>query len=438
MRVCLIAYDFPPLNSGGSHRPLRFCRYLEENGIEPVVFTLSSYDEGARIDEGLCDKLPPNLEIHRSQMREPSFLESPAFGRYFQLSDSLGRRWEPGLKASLERAWSREPWEAVVVTAPPFSLLRLGAWAAKRFGVPLVSDMRDGWSLWCITPYASWLHYALTRFWEGHWLTRSDAVLVPTLGVLDDMKSQHARLDQRLHYIPNGFDGDISDDVRPLEVLPKDSLTIGYAGSFYFNPYSHKLLHSAWYTKKPYQYLQYVPRLEDWSYRSPLYFLKAIKELFNLDIRWRGKIKLRIAGTQPPAIHRMVEDMEMQDTVDFVGFLAKEDLPSFYEDCDYALSTSIKLENGRDYCIAGKTYECVELGVPMLGFVCEGSQKDFLASSGLAVLFDPDQAKMNAHRLQELIRKGRKFEPNIEFLRQFNPSETTKKLTDVLQGIRRA
>ena len=39
--VFFIAYEFPPLNVGGSQRPLKFVKYLREFGINPIVFCLA-------------------------------------------------------------------------------------------------------------------------------------------------------------------------------------------------------------------------------------------------------------------------------------------------------------------------------------------------------------------------------------------------------------
>ena len=45
MNVLFLVYEFPPLNSGGSHRPFRFSKYLQQFGINPVIITPEVSDE---------------------------------------------------------------------------------------------------------------------------------------------------------------------------------------------------------------------------------------------------------------------------------------------------------------------------------------------------------------------------------------------------------
>lgn len=433
MRLCYIAYDFPPLNSGGSHRPARFCRNFPNLGIQTSVFTLSEYDEGAAIDSSLLSTLPAEITVHRSKMRPPRMTEKGHLGFYLRLVDSYGPRWRASLLAQIDSAWARSAFDVVMVTAPPFSTLGLGVQVARKYGVPLVVDMRDAWSLWCLTPYASILHYWATRYLEQHWLKDASAIIVPTKGVGRDLIAQHPALAEKVCVIPNGFERDTAELLRPISTAPKREYSIGYAGSFYFNPYSHHLIFEPWYRKKPYQYFQYVPRKEDWSYRSPLFFLRALAELFRVAPSWRSRLTFKIAGRQPPAIHKMVDDLGLTECVSFVGFLEKNQLGAFYDSCDFALATAVKVVDGNDYCVAGKTYECFERSLPQLGFVCQGSQRDVLESSGLSVNFDPDRVEDNARLLIQILERGASFVPDVSFLRSFDPSTTSSALAAQLR-----
>lgn len=433
IRVCLIAYDFPPLNSGGAHRPLRFCRYLPEHGVEVTVFSVAEYDLGVNLDQGLLEKLPPQQKVFRSRMRPPRFDESASLGSYLRVVDSYGARWQESLKKQLAEVWAREPFDAVVATAPPFSVLGLGVWASRTFNVPLVADMRDSWSMWCFAPFPSYLHYILTRALEGYWLGQANAILVPTHQVGVDFVSQHPGLAGKIHFVPNGFEEDISDELTEVSVGPQERYVIGYAGSFYYNPYTQGLLSSPWYKKKPYQYLQYVPRFEDWTYRSPYYFLKTLARLFQLWPDYRDRIRFRIAGSQPEAIREMIAQFNLQEQTELIGFLPKSEMANFYQECDFALATSVKVPGGRDYCIAGKTYECYQNSLPILGFVCDGAQRENLSESGFARIFDPDQTDESAEQLHRLFSEGQGFMPNKNYLKHFDPGSTSAELAGILK-----
>lgn len=434
MKVCFVAQEFPPINTGGSHRPSRFCRGLPKHDIEPVVYTVSNHDESHKIDHTLLERLPPTLKIHRSAMRPARFLERPMLGNYLSVLDPIGARWETALVKQLDENWHKDNYVAVFATAPPFSVIRLGAKTATRYGVPLIIDLRDAWSQWCITPYATPIHYYLTRYLEGALLSQAHSIIVPTEQVGVDLAKQHPQLKTKIVFIPNGFEENIVQGLGEVDFSPKRRLIVGYAGNFYFNPISHRLIFDPWYRKKPYQYLQYCPRKEDWSYRSPLYFLLTMKKLFEIEPRWRRRLTLRIAGHQPDVIKQMPRDLGLDSNVEFVGRINKMQMQNFYQDIDFTLSTSVKVLEGRDYCIAGKTYESITHGLPILAFTCEGQQSDFLRLAGVSIHFNPDTPGLNAQKLLHLFENGASFQPNKHFLANFEPNETTRKLANTIKS----
>ncbi len=434
MRTLILAYDFPPLNSGGCHRPLRFARHLSRWGVEPSVLTVSNYDAGLAQDASLLERVPADLPVWRTPLRPPTFLERKVTGYYFRLTEPLGARWQDSAEAAVRALWPEYRWEALLVTCPPFSLLGLASRLARRYAMPLVVDMRDGWSQWCLTPWASRLHYWANCWMERRYLGQAVAVLVPTHQVGRDLERQHGSLLRgRWHYVPNGFEDDLSSQMTSFSAIPKKRVVIGYVGSFYFNPYSHQLIYSAWHRKKPHQFLQYVPRREDWSYRSPLYFFRCLAALFRAQPERREQVVVRIAGKQPAHIRQMAEDMGLADQVEWVGFLKKSDISQFYQDCDFLLSTSVKVEGGEDYCIGGKTYEYFGARKPVLGFVTLGAQREVLQGAGVSELFDPDATEENALRLGSLLDSEKLYQPDRGFLSQFDPSVTVGRVAEIVR-----
>jgi glycosyltransferase involved in cell wall biosynthesis len=380
-------------------------------------------------------QVPTDVPVWRTPLRAPTLLERKVTGYYFRLTEPLGARWQASAEAAVRQLWPEYRWDALLVTCPPFSLLELARRLAARYSMPLVVDMRDGWSQWCLTPWASRFHYWANCWMERRVLRQAAAVLVPTHQVGRDLQRQHGKcLEGRWSFVPNGFDQDLSSSFRPVTVRTKPQVVIGYVGSFYFNPYSHRLIYEPWYRKKPHQFFQYVPRREDWSYRSPLYFFRCLAELFRLEPRRREQITVRIAGRQPDAIRQMADDLGIADRVEWVGFLKKAEIIRFYEGCDYLLSTSVKVEGGEDYCVGGKTYEYFAAAKPILGFVARGAQREVLEGSGLSEIFDPDQTNENAVRLASLLDLPEKiYQPDAAFLSQFDPSVTVRSVAEVLQ-----
>jgi hypothetical protein len=55
-RILIVAHNFPPLASGGVHRPVKFARYLRELGWEVDVLTVKDIRYHA-YDPSLLDEL---------------------------------------------------------------------------------------------------------------------------------------------------------------------------------------------------------------------------------------------------------------------------------------------------------------------------------------------------------------------------------------------
>ena len=53
-KILIVAYEFYPTNTGGSHRPFRIANFLKQNGIEPIVISGK--------DQNLEQNFDPSLE----------------------------------------------------------------------------------------------------------------------------------------------------------------------------------------------------------------------------------------------------------------------------------------------------------------------------------------------------------------------------------------
>ena len=86
-------------------------------------------------------------------------------------------------------------------------------------------------------------------------------------------------------------------------------------------------------------------------------------------------------------------------------------------------------------CIAGKTFEYLATGRPILGIVTEGEQRDFLVSSGAAVVADADDVAASARAIEQVVTG--QFVPATAstFLERLPPCETGRQLADVVRQV---
>ncbi len=443
-----IAYEFPPLNAGGSFRPLKFVKYLKHFGINPIVYTLSqdSYHkvyEHPKVDNSLLQELQENeieivevpsdnvLELYSSNFK---YMWHRCFSVYF---GNHYVKWEKHLLRSIRIAKKKCDPKVIFVTVPPFSMISGALKISKLFDLPLVMDMRDAWSVWNNPSYVSIIHYWVTILIERKLFKRAAYAIGTTEQTIKDWKRLHPSIDSdKFRYIPNGYDSSEEGmEFSKFESIPRsDKFIISYTGDFYYFPKSREAVFTPWWKRKGRRLIQFVPRKEDWLYRSPHFFFKAIRKLIDLKPELKDKLIVKFAGNKPDWFDDMVKEFGLSSIVRHLGFVSHEDSIRILEESDALLLTSLKVIGGEDYFIAGKTFEYIIARKPIIGFVCEGAQKDFLKNSGVAIICDPDKTEESAQKLLTLIEVKQTFSPNNIFLENFHMKKLTKKLADIIKS----
>ena len=292
--------------------------------------------------------------------------------------------------------------------------------------------MRDSFSMWVSQPFGSFFHYKLILKKEREWFNHAYKVLAVTQQMVNDWKSVHKNIPySKYTVIPNGFDKKIS--FSDIIKKPSDkTFTIGYTGSFYYNPASRDLMFKPWYKKHLHHKLQFTPRKEDWLYRSPFFLFKTLAYLFKQKSELKNKIFIKFAGLKPDWFDEMVLSFGIEKNVEHLGFLTFEESVKFQNRCDSLLVTSVKVINGEDYCIAGKTFDYITFGKPILGFVTEGAQKQFLEQSGTGIICDPDDINGSVKILKDIFDNGITLKPNKEFIEKFHRKYLTEQLSELI------
>ena len=444
MNLLMLAFEFPPLGGVGVQRSLKFAKYLPEHGVHPVVVTPDKESIEAVIgparEAALLDELPTATGIERVSCppvrRGGGSRIGDWFHQFFSLGEGLGGAWRGPLLAAWSELVRREKLDAIYVSIPPFSMAPLAVELAQRSGLPLILDFRDNWSQWCCSPQPSWLHYRLTLRRERACLEAASAVVGVTRQMVKDLQRVHPGVPAgKFHVIPNGYDAALPESLPPRRARAEQPFVIGYVGSFYYTPESRAALLNPWWQRPPHRWLQYAPRREDWLYRSPFFFLRALRRLLDERPEQRSHVKVRFVGDTPSWLRAQVEEFGLTDMVEHLGRMSHRACLEFQASCDALLATSAKVIGGRDYCIAGKTFEYVASQVPIIAFVTEGEQRDFLTASGLALVCDADEPEAGGRALADLI-EGR-FSPasNLSYLRGFHRRETARRMGELVRQV---
>ncbi len=439
INILFIAFEFPPLNHGGVHRSLAFVKYLPQFGINPVVITLqpSSYGDvfnafekddtlGMEVREKTSIIHVPS-EKRKAQTRVGEFVSI-----YFSILGNEVKYWQGNYFGVLPELIGKYQPRAIFATVPPFSILPLVQKTAKRYKLPLLLDFRDAWSQWRTLPYGTRIHYWVNLGLERKYLSEADAIIATSQQTIADFKHLHPGIrESRVHYIPNGYDGEL-ERWQPVDIS-KPKITIGYVGSFYFSPEARKQMLKPWWKKRGHRILQYIPQKQDWLYRSPYFFFVALQYLKKLDPVSAGRIEVKFVGKTNPWLEEMIAEAELQDQVHLCGVKPHSEALNFQKGCDMLLITSAKRIGGNDYSIAGKTYEYIQAQKPILAFVSAGAQKDLLEQTGMALICDPDQAEDSARKMIRLMKGELMLEPQTGFNESLSRYALTGKLSEIIK-----
>lgn len=234
-RLLLLAYAFPPAGGVGVQRALKFVKYLPEFGWDVTVLTAANPSVPLR-DEALCKEIPEEATVLKAKTLEPGYRAKHAFSGAATSSaprktarlkaaavdllrtsvnlvfqPDLQLLWIPGAVRTGLQHLDTASYDAVMVTAPPFSSFLAGAYLARRANAPLVLDYRDEWSL-CNQYWENRQQGALSQRVQGQLekslLKQASLVLATTESSAASLRELTAEADAtaKVECIYNGFD----------------------------------------------------------------------------------------------------------------------------------------------------------------------------------------------------------------------------------------
>lgn len=231
-RVLVITYYWPPSGSVGTHRWLKMCKYLPQQGWQPVVYTPSD-PEMPSVDEGLLRDVRPDLEVIKRPITEPFHLYKRFTGKPRDarlqtafLREQGGGGWKEDLALWVRsnffipdaRVWwvqpsirhltrylRDHPVDVIVTTGSPHSLHLIGRALKRRLGIPWLADFRDPWTNIDFYGQLKLMRWADARHraLERAVLKEADGVLTVSWHWAEELRALGARDPQ---VITNGFD----------------------------------------------------------------------------------------------------------------------------------------------------------------------------------------------------------------------------------------
>ena len=243
--LLLVTRNFAPTSHVSVERAVKLAKYLPEFGWRPTVLTGAQPSVGLPEDESLLEQVP-GVEIINARSPELSFLYasarrrsggedggrptarrgSPRRGRFHPKSwlvPDAQFLWHPfAVRAALRRARTSR-WHAVVATTFPPTAILIGRTIARRLGIPYLVDYRDSWTAcpYYHVPLRPAPLAALERRLEAAMLRDAAAVVTVDERMVTHALGRIARAERPpCHVIPNGYDEDDFEGVKPAPLPP--------------------------------------------------------------------------------------------------------------------------------------------------------------------------------------------------------------------------
>jgi glycosyltransferase involved in cell wall biosynthesis len=316
-RILVITYAYAqPFRVGGAIRIKKFVRYLPEFGWRPAVLTAPSQlpDATAQQEHVSFFSATPRIEIRGH----------PVLSSY---------AW---LLAATRRAvqiTKREHVDVLFANCPSFAASLVAVNTARQCGAPVVADFRDAWSF---NPYGQRPRF-VSRIMESYVLGRIQLLITTSPGTTEEYVKRYPFLDSRIHTLYNGFD---EEDFSSKRLPPFEQFTIVSAGAFYAS-------------------------------RQPTLLFEAMRRLSD------GQIRLVVMGTPDTRVLKEATKYGIGDSVEFLGVLGQRE--AIRQMCRAHMLLLVQgSTNMRCTPIAGKTFEYIRTGRPILAIVPEGNNAAFL------------------------------------------------------------
>ncbi len=445
-RVLIVSSHFPPERAAGVHRILRTIKQLRASAWPVAVLTVDPryYRAGAPVDAALMDRLPEDVEVHRTRVLRGLTIAARWRRQFLQgirriVSRVLtrgGRRvseWNlspsvPPKAASAKRPYidteigwflpaisegaraiARHKPEVIFSSAPPFTCHLVAAWLAWRHRITFVADFRDPWarSPWKRADLGDSWKLRLREWLERMVIKRADAVILNTPLLQDEFAAHYGpTLARKFHTVTNGYDAEhLTPFLRPV-LRASTRLVLTHAGSLY-------------------------------RQRDPRPLVQAVASAIAKGRIARDGLELHFVGTVSPEF-RLAETIREFD----LGSTVRLTPPVPHERClQYLLESDvlIVIQPGTRLQVPVKLYEYLPFRKPILALAPAGAVTTIADQSGLGVVVSPDdvdaieeaicQMYEHRHRLDE------RFRPDSEYIERFDGRAVSRALQTIFEGL---
>jgi len=392
----MIALDFPPCQSAGVQRTLKFAEYLAKMGWNPIVLTVS---EGVHRNIDSQQSIPKCIKVYRCHSYDAA-VDFAYKGKYFAWSKIPDRWWTWAIKAIplgkslIDKYRPSALWSTYPISTAHYISYKLNQYS----GIPWIADYRD--PLQCRYDEKVRRYSTVAKWIEKKTIENS----IKTVFTTEKAAQMYQKLypDELLSkfvVIENGYD-EANFKNLPINIEKQSSkFVLLHSGSIYSEG------------------------------RDPIKIFIALRELIHLGIISSENFELIFRGGACTEQHRkMIDQLELDGIVTFAPSISYQESLVEMMQADCLLIIQGKLFNNQ---IPGKAYEYIRTAKPILALTGEGGATGELMeriSSGYSCSTSEALNKI----LKIIIKGSDSFDSDIRNYSRYSKTEDLKKLLDEL------
>lgn len=255
-KVLILAHIFPPIGGSGVQRTLKFVKYLQEFGWEPIVVTAGKSNYPL-IDETLVLEVPKGLRVIR--IDEDFTLNAEVISEIYTLFENMNinkellQSYQGDLVQNINKIiipdlyilWANKvlkelnefidvsELDLIYSTSGPYSDHIIGYHIKDQYNKPWIVDFRDEWTN---NPYSkpdkNSLAYKINFALEEKIVNTADKIITVTPKSNENYQNIFELKQEKVVTITNGYD---EEDFKKLDINihKNDKFTIVHNGLFY-------------------------------------------------------------------------------------------------------------------------------------------------------------------------------------------------------------
>lgn len=377
MKILLISYYYSLRDSPGSLRARAMAKYLPQNGIEVAVLTYRAQNEAVYFVDNIIGvrditrDTGPLLFFYAFRIWQKGL-------RWFGVYRGLCGYWrDAALKHADEIIEHAKP-DAILASYPEVEALEIGVALSEKYGLPLISDFRDG-LLFEPLEVAAQQHNVVRQHYEGleaRVVAASKLILAVSEPITAYFRERYAH--PNVMTLHNGFD---TDDIAPdvSLALPSDVINIVHTGRLGMS------------------------RQETTGKGRGVDALSAsLHMLLERAPEMARKFKLHFVGQLSQAERNCLAPLVEQGVVKLWGHLPRAKALGFQRRADILLLITAP---DKASIATGKLFEYLAANKPILALTRGTEAARIVTESGAGVVVSPDKPEKIAEAIEAIIRR---------------------------------